>query len=125
MNRKTLDLVLARGIRPNRKRIVQIGVAGDVAVLVFEPSDGGVETAKKLGRRGEELVFAVSNQTAAPAMPDADAITQKWFSSTPSKGVFRIYVLVNDEQLLVNFQPGHGFSLEPGSAEKDVLNRVA
>jgi hypothetical protein len=122
MNRKILDLVLARGIRPNRKRIVQIGVAGDIAVLVFDPSDGGVETAKKLGRRGDEPVFSVTNQAAAPAMPDADAITQKWLSSTPSKGIFRIYVLVNDERLLVNFQPGHGFSLEPGSAAKDVLS---
>jgi hypothetical protein len=120
MNRETLNRVLASGIKPHRSRILKMGAAGDVAVVMFDPSDGGIEAAKKLGRQGDEPVFAVNSKTAGSALADADAMTQKWFTSAPSKGVFKIYVLVHDEHLLVNFQPRHGFSLEPGSAPQEV-----
>jgi hypothetical protein len=120
MNRETLNRVLAQGIKPHRTKIVQMGRAGDVAVVLLDASDGGIESAKKLGRRGEEPIFGVSSLAARGALVDADAMTQKWFSAAPSKGVIKIYVLVQDEHLLVNFRPGHGFSLEPGSAGQEV-----
>jgi hypothetical protein len=122
MNREILNRLLARGIKPHRSQIVKMGSAGDVAVVMFDPSEGGIEVAKKLGRQGDEPVFAVNVQAACRAMTDADAMTQKWFSSAPSRGVIKIYVLVNDEHLLVNFKPGHGFSLEPGSMPQEVWN---
>jgi hypothetical protein len=119
MNRETLDRLLARGIKPHGSRIARIGNAGDFAVVLFDPSEGGIEVAKKLGRQGDEPVFAVSVQKACDTLLDADAMTQKWFSAAPSKGLIKIYVLVNDEHLLVNFQRGRGFSLEPGSAAQE------
>jgi hypothetical protein len=120
VNREILNRVLAQGIKPHRSQIVKTGKAGEVAVVLFDAGDGAIEVAKKLGRQGDEAIFAVSSQMARHALADADAMTQKWFAASPSKGVIKIYVLVNDEHLLVNFQPGHGFSLEPGSAAQEV-----
>jgi len=116
-----LNKLLEDGLKPHAAAIAEIAMRGDIAVVLFEPSWGGIDAARVLGRSGSEMVFAINRTRARKHLSGADHITAKWVERR-EKGVARVFVIMNEGTLLVNYRPGAGWEIEPGSTDKYVLD---
>lgn len=105
------------GIAPNAEAIARINLAGGLPVLVFQLHPSCRRGAKSMGWTGEavfELSPAVQKRLAR-----ADPVTRRWVQR---KGTHRLFVLVHFGSLLLNFTPGEGWDLEPGSFQRETTS---
>jgi len=122
-----LEHLRTTGIIPHVDEIMDIALAGGVAVLVFEATPKWATALRNMGGTGklETHVFRLSPD-GEKTLAKADAVTKRWIErkhSDPENPIARIFVAAHDgASLLVNFEPGKGFSIEPGSLTPQVLN---
>jgi hypothetical protein len=120
--RTILERLAREGIVPNVDSILAITKAGDLPVLVFEPGEKVAADLKKgLGWSGNG-VFGVPKWIFAEALQGVDPQASRWVVSEPPEGGFRLFVYINDGTLLMNWAPGRGLWLEPGSYGPERLN---
>lgn len=113
-----LSYVLDDHIKPNALAIAEIVAAGGIAVVVANLSALSVQFAKALGWDGKAAVFRMSAKGrrvfAAGSKQNADHVTASWLVA---KRDGRILYVEHSSTLLINFTPGEGYSLEPGSTD--------
>ncbi len=112
--------ILAEGIKANAKTIAPVISAGDVAVVVFEPTMAVASLALRLGWNGQAPAFRLSEESCAGWAHSletlGDRVTARWLRA---KRFGRILVLAQDGSLLVNLSETLGYSLEPGSSDEE------
>lgn len=121
MSGDAMDRILEQGIKPHVEAIARIGLDGDLAVVVFEPSDEAKPALAAFGWDGKP-VFSVNRTRAIKLMEKSDPVTRAWVAKKSSAECIRIFVFVHLGTLLVNYRPGEGYSLEPGSTDAKTLN---
>jgi len=112
--------VLEGALRPNARRIAEIGSNGDIAVVVFEAQGELAELAKLLGWDGLEPVFQLCNAKRAVLLgsPACDQVLRLWL--TRHVNLPRVFLVSGLGTMLLNFVPGSGWQREPGSLDRDV-----
>jgi len=120
-----MNRLLDDGIKPHVFQLSRIISDGDVAVVLFEPCEEAKEAATELGWDGQSHVFRMSNrirrryiEILRKKCPE-DKITPRWLDS---KNIGRIFCLVTKGSLLVNLDFGRGYSIEPGSLDREWMN---
>ena len=120
---KILDRLLDEGIKPHATEIAEIVADGDLAALMFEPSEQAKQAVQSLGWDGQAAAFKVAGERAKALAVQlrkvGDTATAAWLER---KQPGRILVFTGDGTLCVNFQPGGGFSIEPGTLDAATLN---
>ena len=115
-----LNDLLDSGIKPNSETLSRIALMGDVAVLLWRPTDQTRSAATSLGWDGESQAFRMGDGERARAIEvlrrEGEPATSKWLKGS-RPGLGRILVLNGDGCLCVNFRPGEGFSIEPGTLD--------
>jgi hypothetical protein len=116
--------LLAEGIIPNAGAIAEIVRENRISVLVFEPSDDTRAAAISLGWNDGTSVIQLSRKRAKRLAEGfrkmGDSVSARWFER--QRGPARIFVLIHDGTLLVNFEQGKGCSIEPRSADSDWMS---
>jgi hypothetical protein len=116
----SLVALLEHTIKPNAETIAEICVSGGIALVVRNPSDQGRRAAAALGWDGTsafEMSMGQRKRMAEECEKVGDAVTARWLRrSGPGPG--RIFAIAGNGTLLVNFEPGVGYSLEPGSTNR-------
>ena len=109
--------LLDEAIKPNAQKIARICLERDVALIFFAPGpDPDVRAAaKKMGWKGGRI--EVRRMTRRSARDFADLLhpgdpAAAWFRRRVEG---RIFVVMEGGTLCVNFIPGCGFTLEPGT----------
>lgn len=115
-----LNRLLKKGVHPHTDALAQIAVDGDVAVVVFEPAAPAKEAARKLGWDGKSPVFRLPSSKHAE-LGKADHVTAAWLQRR-DEGVSRMFVIMHEGTLLVNFAPERGYWVESGSTDPHVLS---
>ena len=118
---KYLDRLLDEGIKPNAQKIAPIFLSQDVALLFFNPGPGSDvrKAAKLMGWKGREIEVrrmpeAMAQMLAASLMPGDPAAG--WLLHRRQG---RVFVVMESGTLCVNHVPGEGFSIEPGTTDRD------
>jgi hypothetical protein len=112
-----LERLVKEGIEPNANAVAEIAARGEIAVVVFEPSDEWKDALRVHGWTGE-AVFPMS-EWMRRAMSTTDLVTERWVAGPRPKAA-RIFAVIDDDSLLVN-KDARGFSIEPGSLEEGTL----
>jgi hypothetical protein len=112
--------LLEKGIKPHVDELTRIVARGRIAVVVFEPDLSIPLTVQFLDSLGWEkrTVFEMP-KSAIKNMSKSDHVTKAWLTR---KANGRIFVITGGGTFLVNFEPGGGYSLEPGSTGGAALN---
>lgn len=117
VQRDFMNRLLDEGIKPHATTIAGIVSSGDIAGVVFDLHPDLHNDAKSWGWNGADPVFRVSNRLRKIAAQNfkaqGDAASERWFASD-RRG--RIFVLVQRGTLLLNYEQGKGYCLEPGSS---------
>ncbi len=116
-----LRRLLDEGIKPYTDDLAPILVAGDVAIVVFEPAKTDAEmmaALRAMGWDGKTPVFRMSNGYRKRLARNSDAVTAAWLMRR-AKNVGRLSVWTGRANFLVNFTPGQGYSFEPGSLDSE------
>jgi hypothetical protein len=111
--------VVGEVIMPHADEIGAICARGDVAVIVFEPSDDAGTFARTLGWNGESPVFRMSNARKRAVADGSDAVTSAWLKRTSRTELSKVFAIIHAGTLLVNFTKDKGWFLEPGSTDSD------
>lgn len=127
-----LNRLLEEGIKPLSEKIATIHLNGDVAVLFFEIETGdsaeaktAMASAKDLGWTGGRAEVAAMTKTRAAKFADAIATiapTDPAIAWLRGRKSGRIFVCVSAATLCVNFVPGTGFTIEPGTLDRQWLS---
>ncbi|HMI82551.1 MAG TPA: hypothetical protein VK550_00590 [Polyangiaceae bacterium] len=117
---KLMDRVLEQGIKPHAGEIAEIGLSGRFACVVFEPGPAVREALKKWGR-SEEKVFPLSSGQVR-ALAQTDEAARRWFATPPDETKIKVFLVVHDGTLLINHEPGKGYSTEPSSTDRERLS---
>jgi hypothetical protein len=115
-----MDRVLEQGVKPHAAEIAAIGLSGRFACLVFEPGDLHRKVVRTWGRTGEAVFPLSPEQVRVLASTDRAAL--RWFSIPPDESKIKVFLLVHEGTLLINYEPGHGWSVEPGSTDAGWLS---
>lgn len=116
---KVMDRILKEGIVAHADAIAPICAVGDIAVVVFELDPSFHEGVRQWGWDGSCPVFRLSNARRKNAIryfrQIGDTVSANWFERKQDERIF----LFNGpgSSLLINFKPGEGYSLEPGSLD--------
>lgn len=120
------ERLLDEAIKPNAEALARILLDGDVAIVFFEVGDGpsamrkdAVDGARVLGWRGSRV--EVSRMTKRRAAKYADTIARiapsdpaaGWLRRT--SGPARIYVCAHVGTICVDYDPGTGYRVAPGT----------
>jgi len=125
-----LDRVHAEAIMPNVDALAQICVERDVALVFYEiggrdpvTDRTAKEGARALGWGGGRVEIGRLTHTQAGKMADeiersnpGDVAAISWFRRH-SEG--RLFVLVQAATFCVDFDPGKGFSIAPGTTDAE------
>ena len=114
-----MDRLLDFGIKPFFAEIERILRAGDFPVIAHEPGELGQQALAVLGRRGDAECFGVSRTRMRKTVGQADEVTMRWVSAKPRPGHIKVFVVAHAATFLVNFAPGIGWYLEPGSTDAE------
>jgi hypothetical protein len=123
--------LLQERIRPYLQELAKVSVAGEIAVVLCNPSEHGRAVARELGWDGDATVFCMSEagrRRMVDALSSFDPIRTRWLkraikrSSMKSRPEGRIFFISGQRTLLVNYRPGKGFSVEPGSIDAKDLS---
>jgi hypothetical protein len=110
--------LLDRAIKPHAGKIATITESGDIAIVVFEPLDTSVETAKNLGWDGSVPVLRMADKKRKSMVEHfqkvGDRVSERWFASARNGG--RIFLLAHAGSLLLNLTKD-GLAPEPGSLD--------
>jgi hypothetical protein len=110
---------LELALRPNARRIAEIASNGDIAVVVFEAQGEVADLAKLLGWDGLAPVFQLCNaKRILFASSGIDQISSRWL--TRNTEIPRVFLVTGLGTLLLNFIPGSGWQVEPGSVDSEV-----
>jgi DNA primase len=113
------DYMLNEGIKPHAKTLAPIISAGDIGVVLVDPSAEAKRAALTWGWDGTAKVFRMTSgarKRMAKRMEEmGDMVAASWFSA---KRNGRIFVLFEQATFLVNFD-ANGYGLEPGSNDFD------
>jgi hypothetical protein len=121
---KFMQRLLAQGIKPHAEEIEGVWREhGEVAVVFFELTPAlREEMARAFLWNGDAAVVRMPPEVARRIVSECkergDEVTPRWL--TDKRGwppwVGRIFVVAHaGATLLVNYEPGEGFSVEPGS----------
>lgn len=109
--------VLQAAIHPNADAIAEIALDGDIAVVYHEVRvDTGLARSfyEALGGRGWPVV-RLARRRADRLFATADERLRRWALTPHRSNDAKIFVVVRDGNLLVNYAPDAGYSLEPSS----------
>jgi hypothetical protein len=116
-----LQRIIDNCFTPNASALAGIIGRGEVAVVVFEPDpvDAVMKQAlRDLGWDGASVVFQLAaghkKRLIADSVEHADLVTARWLRGGRTG---RIFLWSGRGTLLINFQQGVGYSLEPGSTD--------
>ncbi len=112
---RLLNKLLDEAIKPHAVKIAEIAARGEIAVVAFEPSEMGLTALETMGRRNGEPVFALNRTRAMRLLGETDPVTKRWASTLATPERAKIFVVAQKGTLLVNFESGRGFSIEPGT----------
>jgi len=115
--RRFLDSLLEKSIRPNVGALARILLRGEIAVLLHDPAPFWNEALAAMGWDGRAKVFALDGALAMRTIGQSDPVTAAWVQRRCRGGVGRIFVVARAGSLLVNYQPGKGYRIEPGSTD--------
>jgi len=122
-SKAVFNRLVNEGLKPHGKEIVQICNDGDVACVVWELTSDNHEAARALGWDGVSSVFAMPNEIriefAKALAKDGDVAGAKWLRAS---GKNRIYCMAQTGTLLLNVNPGEGFSIEPGTLDHEWMS---
>ena len=113
-----LNRILNEAIKSNAEQIATIHLAGEVAVVVFEPGELVQAAMRSCGWDGKASVFALS-PAGAKLLSTADHVTAAWLGGQRPG---RILVAAHEGTLLINHDEDKGYSLEPGSTDVSTVN---
>jgi len=123
---QSFDRLLNKGIKAHGREIARIAVGGGIAAVVFEPAPSIVNWLKvNLNWNGEPMfrLSAKERQWLAEAWQNVgDEVSARWIRGKSGKG--RIFVFSGKGTLLINWSPGEGFSLEPGSTDAERVKQL-
>jgi hypothetical protein len=109
--------LLKRGILPHADELSRIAVRSEVAVIVFEPHDSVLPRLEAMGWKGRPIFSITRARGEKDARKSCDHILQRWAARPSDEECLRILVVTHSETVLVNYAPGEGFRIEPGSTE--------
>ena len=95
--------------------ITLIMLQGKVACVLFEPDDAQREAARGMGWDGESAYFALDDvvrMQMANVIRSTDPVASKWLGHSKYG---RIFAMIRNGVLLINYDPNVGFFLEPMS----------
>jgi len=122
-NKQLMDRLLSEGIHAHAQDIAPIIANGGIAVVVYKPHDLAREAARAVGWDGESATFKLSNaarqRLIASLLRRDDAVTCRWLRGNRAG---RIFMISGAGTLLINFVPGVGYSLEPGSTDSERMS---
>lgn len=111
--------LLEKGIKPHAEAIARIAATGGIAVVVWEVDESNLRKLLRAeGWRPSSPVFPMTPRMKA-ALDATDFVTCRWLKMRSDLCVTRLFVVVRDGTLLVNYTPSEGFSLEPGSTDRE------
>lgn len=115
-----------RVLKPNAQNLAQIIYRGDIAVVLFEPFESALSCARSLGWDGERPIFRMSNgrrKRLAHVWEEVhgDKAAARWLRQR-RRG--RIFLIVNGGTLCINYEPDHGFDIEPGTLDQERIQRL-
>lgn len=115
-----MEELLERGIKPHAEALARLAADGQVGCVVWKPEPVAESAARLLGWQPQQGdVFALS-QDACAHLAIGDRVTARWLAAGSSiDGTVRAFVISGHGSLLVNFKPGRGWWIEPGSLETD------
>ncbi len=122
--KEALDRLLREGIKPHAEQIAAIGLAGWIAVVVYDlaPDPETQAFARAMGWDGRTPVFRMS-AAVRRRLARSDTVTAAWLSRKPdpdpSRTIARIFVRTGLANFLVNFGPQRGYYFEPGSLDSE------
>jgi hypothetical protein len=106
-------------IKLHAERIAELSLSGAVAVVCAP--DVAPEVRVQLGANDGSLAFAMSDEVRKAMIADClkrgDSATVRWLRADSSGRIF--YVSGSGGTLLINFEPGKGYSIEPGSTDEE------
>lgn len=118
--------LLERAIKPHAHAIAEILSEGGIAAVVFEPQESTLDALTgQFGWHGEAVfLFTGDNRNVfAKRCEDlGDDVAARWLRAENRPG--RILLFAALGTLLVNFVPGQGFGLEPGSTNAEGLRKL-
>jgi hypothetical protein len=118
---EVLQPIIDNCFRPNADALSKIIGRGEVAVVVFklDESDAlALQAARDIGWDGTSVVFQLAGHTKKRLIEvseqQADPVTARWLRGGRTG---RIFLWTGRGTLLINYQPGAGYSVEPGSTD--------
>jgi hypothetical protein len=115
---RQMKRILDEGIKPNALAVARIFEERGTAVVVFEPMGMAVQAARDLGWDGKSPIFKL-RAGAARRLASSDSATRAWLERRTSG---RILVIAHEGTMLVNYTPGVGYSVEPGSTDAECVS---
>ena len=124
-----LERLLAHAIKPNADKLAPILLDQDVAVVFFEVGEGSrrgrrlaQDAARALGWNGKRVEVQRLDQMrareVADQLPVNDPAAAAWFRR---RAEGRILVVMHQGTLCVNYAPGWGYSIEPGTLDCEAM----
>jgi hypothetical protein len=109
------------GLKPGGMWFLEQAMEGLFTAILFEPKgDLITKAATILGRHDKEERWVLPID-AVGKLAQTDHVAQRWFSELPHERHVKILVLLHQgSTLLVNWQQGYGWYIEPGSLDADV-----
>lgn len=116
-----IHALLESAIKPHAHAIAAILAEGGIAAVVFEPEQSTLDPlTDHFGWHGEPVFpFTRDNRDlfAKECEDLGDDIATQWLRAENRLG--RVLLFSATGTFLVNFMPGQGFSLEPGSTDAE------
>jgi hypothetical protein len=115
-----LGWVVHEGIEPHASRVARAHENGEVALVFLAVHSSSADAARMLGWRGGYRECISMNRTRAERFADAlpsDDPCSKWLRGR-RRG--RIFVMVEAGNYCVNYKPVRGYSIEPGTTDREV-----
>jgi hypothetical protein len=118
---KVLQPIIDNCFTPHATELAAITDRGEIAVVVFDPDPASTvmqQALRDLGWDGASVVFqlgaGLKKRLIADSVEHADLVTARWLRGGRTG---RIFLWTGRGTLLINFQQGVGYSLEPGSSD--------
>ncbi len=120
-----IDILLESAIKPHAHAIAEILSEGGIAAVVFEPQEPTLDALAHFGWHGEPVFLFTRDHRelfAKGCEEIGDDVAAQWLRAENRLG--RVLLFAAMGTLLINFTPGQGFSLEPGSTNAERLRRL-
>lgn len=113
------DGLLEQIVERHATAIAQIHARGEIAIVVHKPSKRAAHGARLLGWDGRVAAFAITRSFAERYLAYVDDVTRRWVErQQPDQA--KVFIVTAGGSVLVNFTPGGGCTIEPGSLDESV-----